>query len=128
MKLNKETLRLIWVIQQNVSWWWILTFRIKYAWNTVISTMTTAWNISAWTPFELHVYTTCRSIWISWTMQINTILKIDWQTNSYDNRALVVIDTTVSQPTEITAIWSVANASNVLTIDHWYVESIEPNK
>ena len=123
-----EELTLTGVIQQTVTGSGTLSIRVKYAGTTILTTTTVAGDIAAGTPFDIKIYTTCRSIGATGTMQINCRFSIDGVLNVPDARALVTIDTTTAQNTTITAQWSVANASNTITVDQGAVECMETNK
>jgi len=123
-----EEIKIIGTIQQTVTGGGVLSIRTKYAGTTILTTTTVSGTIAEGTPFEITVYTTCRSIGATGTMQINSVFKIDGVTNVQDAKALVTIDTTVAQNTTVTAQWSVANASNTMTVNQGYVHCIETNK
>jgi hypothetical protein len=123
-----EEIRIIGTIQQKNAGGGTLSIRTKYAGTTILTTTTNTGNIASGTPFEIVVYTTCRSIGATGTMQINATFRIDGVTNVPDAKALVTIDTTIAQDTTVTAQWSVANASNTITVNQGYVHCIETNK
>jgi len=123
-----EEIRLTGTLQQTSSGGGILTIRTKYAGATILTTVTVTGDIAAGTPFEIITFATCRSTGVTGTLQVNSRLWIDGITNAPDAQALVTIDTTTAQDTTITAQWSVANASNTMTVQQGRVLCIEPNR
>ncbi len=123
-----EEITLHGIIQQTTSGNGVLTIRTKYAGVTIITAVTTSVSIAANTPYEIHVISTCRSTGASGTLQVNAHMAIDGMANGPDAHALVTINTTIAQNTTITAQWSVANASNTMTINQGSVLCIEPNR
>lgn len=123
-----EILRLTGIVQQTVTGAGVLQVRVKYAGNTILTITTASGNIAASTPFEVRVYTTCRSTGAAGTMQINGHLWIDGVANIPDSRATPTIDTTTAQNTTITLQWTSAQANNTISVDQGYVECIEPNR
>lgn len=105
-----------------------LQVRVKYAGTTLQTISTNTGLISAGTPFEIRVTTTVRSTGAAGTMAINSILWIDGVNNIPDSYTLATIDTTTEQNTTITLKWTVANASNIITVNQGRVLCIEPNK
>jgi hypothetical protein len=125
---KKEKITLVGVVQQNVSGGGILSIRAKYAGVTLLTSTTVAGTIAAGTPIEIIVDTTCRSVGVSGTMQVNLRVFIDGVLNVPDARSLVTINTTTAQNTTITAQWSHADASNTMIIDQGDVICIESSK
>lgn len=123
-----EEIRLYGTLQQTVVGNGILRIRTKYAGVTILTTSTSSGNIASGTPFEIIINTTCRSVGVAGTMQINARLHIDGVNNTPDAQALVNIDTTTAQNTTVTAQWSSADASNSLTVHQGRVLCIEPNR
>ena len=105
-----------------------LQVRVKYAGATIQTITTTVGAIAAGTPFEIRITATCRSTGASGSMQFNSVLWIDGVSNIPDSTALATIDTTTAQNTTSTLQWTVANASNTITVNQGRVLCIEPNR
>jgi hypothetical protein len=109
-----------------------LTIRIKYAGTTVHTLTTTASNtLPANTPFEIRVFTTCRSTGASGTMQINSRFITGGTSSQFESlgsSALVTIDTTTAQNTTVTVQWGEANSADTVTINQARVLCVEPSK
>ena len=116
------------VIQQTVTGGGQLQVRIKYAGTTLQTITTVAGTIAAGTPVEVRVASTCRSIGATGTMQFNSVLWIDGVANNPDSSTLATIDTTTAQNTTVTVQWTVANASNTISINQGRVLCIEQNR
>lgn len=123
-----EEIRLIGIIQQTNAGSGVLRVRVKYAAATILTIATAAGTIAAATPFEVRVYTACRTTGAAGTMQINGHLWIDGVANVPDSRATPTIDTTTAQNTTVTLQWTVANASNTISVDQGMVLCVETNK
>ncbi|MCX6190533.1 MAG: hypothetical protein NTW54_13245 [Bacteroidetes bacterium] len=123
-----EEIRIYGTIQQNSTGGGVLEIRTKYAGSQILIAKTVSAYITSGTPFEIHVICTCRSTGVSGTMQVNAHLDIDGVANPPDAQALVVIDTTLPQNTTVTAKWTVANATNILTVQQGRVICIDPNR
>jgi hypothetical protein len=105
-----------------------LTIRVKYAGVTIQTIVSATSAVSAGTPVEIKVSATCRSVGVTGTLQINTIVWVDGLSNVPDSSNLVTIDTTTAQNTTVTAQFSAASATNNLVISQGRVLCIEPNR
>jgi hypothetical protein len=116
------------IVQQTTTGGGVLQMRIKYAGVTLQTTSTVSATIAAGTPFKLEVTTTCRSTGATGTLQVNTLFSIDGVTYVPDASTLATINTTTVQDTTVTAQWTVANASNTITVAQGRVLCIEPSR
>ena len=115
-------------IQQANAGGGVLQIRVKYAGITLLTTSSASATIAAGTPFEFTLTTTVRSVGASGTMQINGVLWIDGVSNVADAQTLATINTTTAQNTEVTLKWTVANASNTVSVHQGRILCIEPSK
>lgn len=123
-----EKLILVGTISQRNNANAVLDFNIKYAGVTVQTLSTPASTVISGQPFELHVYTTVRSVGASGTLRVNANIAIGGTTPDPGTAATATIDTTTQQDTTITVRWREANAADTVSIDQGNVLCLYNNK
>lgn len=123
-----EILTLIGTLEQRSNVNAKIDFKVKYAGTTIHTISTTTSNpITAGSPFRLTIWTTCRSIGTTGTMQINSLLECVNET-AKGGSSLATINTTTAQDTTVTGTWGDANVANILKVEQAFVQCVEPNK
>lgn len=123
-----EKLLLIGTIEQRANPNAVVTIRVKYAGSTVLSFTTPGTTvISSGTTFRLSVYTTCRAVGVTGTMQIYAHFEVEGVTKTGADGS-ATIDTTIAQDTTVTAQWGEADAADILNVTQGCVSCIDTNR